>query len=291
MSQRAVALGTFDGVHLGHAALIGRMREQALEKGLSPLIYTFTNHPMAAFGACPPLLMTNAARIEALGRLAEVAADEFTPAFAQTTPRAFVEMLVSRFNMRHVAVGYNYTFGSRGAGNIALLRALGEEFGFTLDIVPPVLFEGEPLSSTRIRATLEAGGVKEAREMLGRPYLLTGTVVKNRGIGRQLGFPTANLAGIEGLVLPADGVYATYAHVRGTDFPAVTNVGSNPTVGGEKVSVETHLIGFADELYDETLGVSFMQHLRGEEVLDGLEALRARIAADVRETVEVLKIR
>ncbi len=291
MIGRAVALGTFDGMHLGHTALIERMRTRARERALTPLIYTFSNHPMAAFGTPPPLLMTNAARIAALSQLCEVVADEFTPAFAQTTPRAFVEMLVSRFGVRHVVAGYNYTFGSRGAGDVALLAKLGEEYGFTLDVMPPVLFQGEPLSSTRVRKTLEQGDVAAAAVMLGRPYELAGTVTANRGIGTRLGFPTANLAGIDGLALPAHGVYAARARVAKGMFPAVTNVGTNPTVGGEKVSVETHLIGFSGELYGERMDVFFIERLRAEETFDGLEALRARIALDVEKAEKMLEVR
>ncbi len=291
MSRRAVALGTFDGLHLGHEALISHMCESAHQRGLSALIYTFSNHPMAAFGTPPPLLMTNAARLAALAQFCEVAADEFTPAFAQTLPRVFVEMLVSRFNMRHAVVGYNYTFGSRGEGDTALLAQLGEQLGFTLDILPPVLFQGEPLSSTRVRKTLEAGDVATAGVMLARPYELAGTVVSNRGIGTQIGFPTANLEEMDELVLPAHGVYATRAKVCGEMFPAVTNVGSNPTVGGQKVSVETHLIDFSGDLYGERMQVFFIERLRAEEMLESLEALCARIAGDVQTARKMLAVR
>lgn len=290
MRGKAVALGTFDGVHPGHAAIIGRALEAAREQNLDPLVYTFSTHPTAVFGKCPPLLMTNEARIAALSRFCDVVADDFTRDFAATEPRAFVEMLVTRFHMRHAVAGYNYTFGHMGAGDTALLRTLGAELGFTVDIVPPVLFEGEPLSSTRIRAALEAGEVAKAAGMLGRPYELTGTVAPNRGIGRSIGFPTANLTGYEGLALPGDGVYATRAEVFGKTYPGVTNVGSNPTVGGDRITVETHLIGFSGDLYSEKMRVLFIEKLRGEMVFESLEALRARIEKDAKRAAELLKI-
>lgn len=290
MKGRSIALGTFDGVHSGHIAIIGRALEAAKTNDLDPLIYTFSTHPMAAFGKCPPLLMTNGARIAALSQFCAVAADDFTPVFAATEPRAFAEMLVARFRMRHAVAGYNYTFGHKGAGDTALLQTLGAELGFSVEIVPPVLFEGEPLSSTRIRAALEAGEVAKAAEMLGKPYSLTGIVAPNRGIGRSIGFPTANLTGYEGMALPADGVYATRTAVWGDMYPSVTNVGSNPTVGGDRITVETHLIGFSGDLYGAELRVSFIEKLRGEMTFTSLEALRARIEIDAKKASELLRI-
>ncbi|HWQ59191.1 MAG TPA: bifunctional riboflavin kinase/FAD synthetase [Clostridia bacterium] len=290
MKGTSVALGTFDGVHPGHAAILARAVEAARKDGLDPLVYTFSHHPMAAFGKQPPLLMTDEARLEALGAFCAVAADDFTPQFAAMEPRAFLEMLVFRFHMRRAVAGYNYTFGKNGTGDTALLSALGRELGFAVDVVQPVLFLGEPLSSTRIRAALEAGEVALAAKMLQRPYALAGTVAPNKGIGRSIGFPTANLTDIEGLVLPKDGVYATRAAVCGKTYAGVTNVGSNPTVGGEKTTVETHLIGFSGDIYGETLRIEFVERLRGEMKFDGLEALRARIALDAAKAAELLKI-
>ncbi len=290
MKGTVVALGTFDGVHLGHRAILARAVEAAREDGVMPLIYTFSRHPMAAFGKCPPLLMADEARIAALGAYGEVVADDFTLEFAGMEPRAFAQMLVSRFAMRRAVAGYSYTFGSRGAGDTALLEALGQELGFAVDVIPPVLYEDAPLSSTRIRAALEAGEVALAAGMLGAPYALEGTIVANRGIGRSIGFPTANLAGFEGLVLPKDGVYATRATVRGMTYAGVTNVGSNPTVGGQTRGVETHLIGFSQDVYGEELRLEFVARLRDEMVFGGLEALRARISRDAKNAAELLKI-
>jgi riboflavin kinase/FMN adenylyltransferase len=290
VKRTVVALGTFDGVHTGHRMLLARAAGAAHEYGFTSLVYTFSHHPMAAFGKRPPLLMTDEARIEALRAYGDVVADDFTLEFAGLSPRAFVEMLVSRFGMRRAVAGYNYTFGSRGAGDTKLLEAFGRELGFAVDVVAPVLFEGAPLSSTRIRAALEEGEVALAAGMLGAPYALGGTVVANRGIGRGIGFPTANLAGFEGLVLPKDGVYATRATVRGKTYAGVTNVGSNPTVGGITTGVETHLIGFSGDVYGEKLRVEFVARLRDEMKFDGLGALRARIALDAKTAAELLKI-
>lgn len=287
----SVALGTFDGVHLGHAEIINHAMRAAREQNLSPLIYTFSTHPMALFGRQPALLMLDEARIAALKRFCAVAADDFTKDFAAMEPRDFVKMLVTRFSMRHAVAGFNYTFGKSGAGDTALLEALGKELGFTVDCVPPVLFENEPVSSTRIRAALGEGDVAKAALMLGRPYSLAGTIVPNKGIGRSIGYPTANLTGCAGLALPADGVYATHVGVFGKSYPGVTNVGCNPTVGGEKISVETYLIGFSGDLYGAQMSVSFVEKLRGEVKFENLKELRARIGRDAEKAAELLKIR
>lgn len=290
MKETVVALGTFDGVHPGHRAILSRTAELAQRDGRAPLIYTFSHHPMAIFGKKPPLLMRDEARLALLRTFSEVAADDFTPSFAAMEPEAFVKMLMDRFNMRCAVAGYNYTFGNRGAGDTQMLEAFGRRLGFDVEIVSPVLCEGEALSSTRIRAALEAGAVAKAAEMLGRPYALAGPIRPNKRIGRSIGFPTANIEGFEGLVIPLEGVYATRAHVLGVSYPAVTNVGSNPTVRGERVTIETHLIGFEGELYGEEMEVSFVERLRGEVKFENLDTLRACIAKDVQRASKMLKI-
>lgn len=169
-----IALGTFDGVHLGHRQLIDTTLVLAKEQGLRPLIYTFSNHPGEAFGQKPRLLMPDSARIAALSALCETVAEGFDPTYAAMEPREFVAMLLERFSMKAAVAGFNYTFGRRGAGDIPLLRALGGELGFAVYEIPPRTYLGEPISSTRIRAALEAGDMQAAEAMLGRPFTLAG---------------------------------------------------------------------------------------------------------------------
>lgn len=290
MTGTAIALGTFDGVHPGHRAIIAAALERAKARGLECVIYTFTGHPMAIFGKQPPLLMTDAERLAALSRFCRVETDEFTPEYAATEPETFVKMLVEKHGMRCAVAGFNYTFGNRGAGDTALIGRLASKYGFEVVIVPPVLFENEPISSTRIRAALEAGQVEEAALMLGHAYTLDGEIRANRGIGRSLGFPTANISDFGGRVLPADGVYASRATVCGRTYAGVTNVGCNPTVHGDRLSVETHIIGFSGDIYGARLRVEFVKWLRGEADFGSVEALRARIAKDAETAAGLVQL-
>ena len=201
--KRAIALGTFDGVHIGHRAIINAAIDRAAKLDMEPMIYTFTAHPMALFGKQPLLLMTQSERMAALGGMGcTLSADEFSAEYAATEPEQFIKMLIERFNMGCAVAGFNYTFGRRGEGSVELIKKLGEKYGFAVEIVPPVMYKGEAVSSTRIRACLEAGRVKDAGEMLGAPYSITGPVIRNRGIGRTLDYPTANIAGWEDRALP-----------------------------------------------------------------------------------------
>lgn len=290
MKGAAIALGTFDGVHPGHKAIICAALEKAKKRGLESIIYTFTGHPMALFGKQPPLLMTDEERLCALRRFCRVETDEFTLEYAATEPEAFVKMLVEKHGMRCAVAGFNYTFGKNGAGDTALLNRLSAKYGFEVVIVPPVMFENEPVSSTRIRAALEAGDVEKAAQMLGYTYSLEGEIRANRGIGRSIGFPTANITDFCARVLPADGVYATRVRVRGSVYAGVTNVGCNPTVHGDKLSVETYIIGFSDDIYGERMSVEFVSRLRGEMDFGSVEALRARIARDAQTAAQLIKM-
>ncbi len=292
--KTVLALGTFDGAHLGHRAIFEGARAMAARLGAEPVIYTFEKHPLALFGKQPPLLMGEGERIGALrSTLCRVVADAFTKELASTEPEEFVKLLLSRFDMAGAVAGYNYSFGCRGAGNVALLRELGARFGFAVEVVEPVLFKGEPVSSTRIRACVEAGDVQQAGELLGRRYALSGIVVGNRRIGRTLGCPTANLSGWEGRALPAPGVYATVALTDGMaadeTMPAVTNIGCNPTVDGSAITVETHILDFDGDLYGKALRVEFVERLRGEIRFPNREALAAQMALDAQNARDILK--
>lgn len=285
-----VALGTFDGVHAGHRALISEAAGLAKALHASPLIYTFRNHPLSLFGREPRLLMTPEERIAALAATGiPVAADAFDAQLAATPPRDFVCMLVERFALRGVVAGFNYTFGDRGAGDTVLLKTLGEELGIAVRVLGPVSYENEPVSSTRIRACLEQGELETANAMLGTCYALSGAVTANRRIGHALGFPTANLEGYGNKVLPLSGVYAARAFVAGEAFNAVTNVGNNPTVEGRNTTVETHLLDFERDIYGMPLRVEFVARLRGEVKFPSREALAAQIAADAAHARAILK--
>ena len=285
-----IALGTFDGVHAGHLALLRMAKEAAAEKNDTALVHTFANHPRGVFAQAPRLLVRDEERIRLLrAQGCEVVTDTFTKTYAALSPRAFIEMLLSRFDVRAVAAGYNYTFGAAGAGDVQTLAALGEEFGFAVLTMPPCLYEGTPISSTRIRACVEAGRVEAANAMLGRDFSMRGTVARGRRIGRTLGFPTANIACDLQLVLPKIGVYAAYARLDGALYPAITNIGSNPTVGGTETRVETHLLGFDGDAYGRDMQVYFVSYLREEQRFRDTDALRAQLVSDEARAMEILR--
>ena len=288
--KRAIALGTFDGVHIGHRAIINAAIDRAAKLDMEPMIYTFTAHPMALFGKQPPLLMTQSERMAALGGMGcALSADEFSAEYAATEPEQFIKMLIERFNMGCAVAGFNYTFGRRGEGSVELIKKLGEKYGFAVEIVPPVMYKGEAVSSTRIRACLEAGRVKDAGEMLGAPHSITGPVIRNRGIGRTLDYPTANIAGWEDRAVPMAGVYATRAVLDGEKYPAVTNIGRNPTVNGEHTTIETHMLGFDADIYGQTLKVEFVERIRGEIRFPNVHTLATQMKADGEKARDILK--
>ena len=286
--RSVLALGMFDGVHLGHRALIRQAAQAAKSLDAQTVAFTFTDAP----GKLLHLPVTSLSTPEQRRAwLTEAGADrvdmvDFTQAFADLSPEAFVDYLQERYRIAALAAGFNYTFGKYGAGTAKTLRELGEAHGFQVLIAEPVLVDAEPVSSTRIRTLVSEGRMGEARDLLGRPYTLTGTVMANRRIGRRLGYPTANLEAGEQL-LPPDGVYATIAEVQGVSRPAVTNVGRNPTVEGKRRTVETYLLNEDMSLYGTELSVAFLMRLREEETFPSLEALSRQIGRDVEAAKKV----
>ncbi|HKK32783.1 MAG TPA: bifunctional riboflavin kinase/FAD synthetase [Desulfomicrobiaceae bacterium] len=281
-----VTIGNFDGVHKGHQALLSRVRESAEELGLPSVVMTFDPHPLRIFSKAknPPfitLLDQKLELMEAMG-VDYVFCVEFTRELAALDPGEFVRTyLVRALNVRQLVIGYDYAFGKGRQGGYELLRELGRQHGFTVEQLAPVIVGDDIVSSTRIREMVEAGNVWEARPLLGRFYRVAGQVVRglNRG-GRLLGFPTANLQLIDEL-FPKPGVYAVWAELETGIFPAVANIGFNPTFGNEVLSVEVHLLEYAGDLYDKPLRVHFVQRLRSEKKFSGLEELKEQISRDI----------
>jgi len=273
----------FDGVHLGHRALITRLLEEAKRLRAVPVVFTFSNHPLEVLGGNVRLLSGIRERNMLLRSLGaeEVESVPFTCEMAHLSTEQFVELLGEKWNVRGLVVGYNYTCGDRGTGTPETLRQIGDVRGFSVSVVEPVLFEGEPVSSTRIREAVERGDVSLAEALLKRRYTLSGTIVQNKRIGRRIGFPTANIEQDPRRVIPADGVYATFAFVGGAAYRAVTNIGTNPSVHGEKLTIETHLIDFNADIYGQQLTIAFRKRLRGEAMFDSLDALKEQIRLDV----------
>ena len=291
----AVAIGKFDGVHRGHRALLERIA-RAADAGLGePVVLTFENNPLSVLRpeSCPPPIMSRAQRLEALDEAgaAVCVMIPFDERLAEMPAESFVrDVLVGRLRVRHVCVGRDFRFGNRGAGDVVLLTQLGDQFGFSVEVVGDVVDPGlGRVSSSNVRAALLAGEISLATGLLGRYPSVRGVVVHGDARGRDLGFPTANLGGeIEGLP-PVDGVYAGWAVVDGARYQAAVSVGRNVTFdpAGE-VRVEAFLMDFSGDLYGKTLEIQFVAHLRGMIAFDGVDALVARMHEDVAQAREIL---
>ena len=282
-----LAVGNFDGLHLGHQAILRATVERALETNAVSTALTFDPPPLKVLRpeSAPPRISTNTQRLEwcsILGLEAAVVMP-FTMELSRLAPEDFVEqILLGELRVATILVGENFRFGHRQAGNVKLLRELGERLGFEVVIVPPVVFRGEIVSSTIIRREIAEGDVSHAGRLLGRPFVLTGAVVSGTGTGSKFTFPTLNLAAEQEL-LPARGVYITRTCFPGDSQSrrSVTNVGMRPTFNGNALAVETHLLDFSGEIPAKRMEVRFWKRLRQEKKFSGPEELRRQIARDI----------
>lgn len=289
--KRVVALGFFDGVHLGHGALLRRTAERAGELGAVAAACTFDTPPAALLSHAPvPLLTTPEDRAllmrERYG-MEEVIVLPFDRATRTIPWRDFVTgHLVARLSACHLVAGQDYRFGYRGEGDVERLQALCRELGLGCDVIPQVCLEGAAVSSTRIRALVERGEVEAAGRLLGHPHFLRGEVARGKALGGRLGFPTANLAIDPRVLLPAFGVYAARVRLEGGEtYLAAANIGRRPTVDdGDRVTAEAFLLDFHGDLYGQTVRLELYRHLRSERRFDGLDALRAAVAEDAERT-------
>jgi riboflavin kinase/FMN adenylyltransferase len=287
--RSALTIGFFDGVHRGHQAVIRRVAEVAARRGLRPTVVTFDRHPLETLspGKTPKLLTTlrrKAQLIEALG-VETLFVLEFTEEISRWTPEAFVDrVLVNGLHTVYVAVGANFTFGHKAAGNLEVLSDLGQTRGFDVDGLSLFKVDGRPVSSTSVREAVAEGDLDWPHRALGRRYVVDGQVVPGAGRGKDLGFPTANLRTPGGLLLPARGVYAGRAGSGTRWWTAAINVGVNPTFGDEPLHVEAHLLDFDGALTGDVLAVEFWERLRDEVAFPSSEALSEAIADDVERT-------
>jgi riboflavin kinase/FMN adenylyltransferase len=295
----AVTVGKFDGVHLGHRAVIARLRALAEPQGLTATVVTFDRNPLSVLKPelCPPALVSNEQKLELLAGAGADAALvlTFDRAFSERPPEEFVtRILVGALNARVVLVGSDFRFGVRGSGTVDLLRDLGAEHGFEVVVVDDVASGDERrVSSTWIRDLLAEGDVRGAAELLGALPTIRSVVVHGLQRGRTLGYPTANLSpAIEGFV-PADGVYAAWLTVDGVRYPAAVSIGNNPTFEGvPDKQVEAHALDEVGlDLYDRPAEIAFVEYIRGMRKFSGPEALAEQMGADERRIREVLGVR
>ncbi|SMH35028.1 riboflavin kinase / FMN adenylyltransferase [Rathayibacter oskolensis] len=291
----AVTIGKFDGVHSGHRAVIGTLHERARERGLAAVVVTFDRNPLSVIAPekCPPALVGNEQKLELLAGTGVDATLmlTFDEAFRSLTPEEFVQqVLVDALEARIVLVGSDFRFGARGAGDVGMLRSLGETHGFDVELIDDVRPEhGRRVSSTWIRELLAEGDVEHATWLLGHEPVVRGVVVHGAKRGRELGFPTANLSPESQGLIPADGVYAGRLTVEGRTYPAAVSVGSNPTfVGVPPKQVEAFVLDETLDLYDRVVDVAFVSRIRGQVAYEGVEPLIRQMNHDVGRIRTVL---
>lgn len=290
-------IGNFDGLHRGQQSVLGLVVARARESGLTPVVVSFVPHPMRVLHPerAPSLLTTPEHRAELLTELGIEALVEvaFTPEFSLTPARRFVrELLHERLAMREIYVGAGFTFGHRREGDLSLLRAMGQDFGFSAFGVDIVEYDGRPVSSTRIRAAIAEGEIEDAGAMLGRPYSLSGYVVRGAQRGRTLGWPTINLAP-DNEVIPADGVYVGEVRLGEETAwrPTVVNVGRRPTFEDEMQRVvEGHILDFDEDVYGTRAALGLRRRLRREKAFTSVDELKRQIALDAEATREYFRL-
>ena len=287
MKEKTIfALGFFDGVHLGHGALLRECRRLADEQGCKAAAVTFSSHPdTLVLGKTPGLINTIEDRVQLLKKagMDDVVVLPFDRNM-QTMPwQEFLASLRESYGAAGLVCGHDFRFGNRGAGNAALLSDYCRQFQMPCAVVAEQKLGDITVSSTHIRSLLESGYVEEANRFLGHPHILSGEVVSGRKLGRTLGIPTANLSIPDGVVQLPFGVYACKATIEGKVYMAVTNIGNRPTVGGHRVTVEPWLLDFEGDLYGKTLTLSFFRFLRPEKKFPDLEALKEEIQKNARE--------
>ncbi|MBW3598590.1 MAG: bifunctional riboflavin kinase/FAD synthetase [Planctomycetes bacterium] len=287
----AVSIGNFDGVHRGHARIVERLRRQARESRGPAVVFTFDPHPVRLLRpeACPPPLTWTDRKAQLLAELgvdAMLAYPTDEALLSLTAEEFFGRIVRDALDARAMVEGPNFYFGRDRTGNVGLLREMCERAGMPLEIVEPLQMGGQYVSSSRVRAAIAEGRVKEAAAMLTQPYRIRGMVTHGAGRGARLGFPTANIDAIDTL-LPAPGVYAGRAIVGEVAQPAAINIGPNPTFDEKVLKVEAHLLDFHGPLYGEPIEVDFLARLRDIQKFASVEQLRAQLDRDVAKTREI----
>jgi len=287
-----VTIGVFDGVHLGHKHLISQLVGKAEQENLLSVVVTFRRHPQEVLHPDTRLpFLTSLAEREKL--LKNEGVDiiiplTFTAETSRLSARDFIGLLRKHLGMRGMVIGPDFALGKKREGNADALGKLGREMGFSVTVVPPVMIDGEIVSSTAIRKALSDGDVHRVRRLVGRGFSLRGPVVAGAGRGVALGFPTANLDFGPEQALPADGVYASWVSIKGKIFPAITNIGTNPTFGDKRRAVEVYVVDYRGDLYGSEIQVEFVERLREEKRFDNAEELKKQMAEDVKKGISLL---
>lgn len=284
----AIALGTFDGVHLGHSALLNKLIEISKQDNLNSLVYTFDELPLnVLFNESKiKIIMTQAEKEDAISNfeIDYLYIKHFDPQYADMSYKDFIKLLLTFPKLKHIIVGFNFTFGYKAEGSSSILKSMLEKAGVKVTVIPPVLYDNIPVSSSKIRNYISDGEVECVSKLLGQPYSIESIVVQGKQLGNTLGFPTANINYDSTKALPKPGVYITLTEVDGKSFPSISNVGYNPTVesnNNKKIKIETNLLDYSDSLYGEKIRVYFIKKVRDEKTFRSLEDLKEQITKDV----------
>lgn len=290
--RTAIALGTFDGVHIGHQSIIGQAMTLARSHGLLSVVFTFSNHPLSVVAPerVPVQIGDNISKAEFLKEmgvdlLLNVA---FSEKLSKESPEAFLEKLKDSCNAKYVVTGPNFTFGYKGKGNTRMLSRVAGSYGFKAEIGEAVQLNGRMVSSTRIRGLIEDGDLELTNEYLGRPFSFGGRVIHGDQRGRTIGFPTANLAIPDKRAMLPNGAYGVYVIIDGEQFKGIANVGNNPTFEGCNRRLEVHVLDFTGNLYNKPVTVQFVKKLRDEKKFSGIEALVKQLHADEEKARQIL---
>lgn len=288
-----ITIGVFDGVHRGHQVILSRLSERGLTLGLPGVVITFDPHPLEIIRKTRlELLMDLTDRLSLIDQFphSHNVLINFDSHFAEKSPEDFVRELLERFNMREIVIGYNFQFGKGRRGNTRFLEELGQRYRFKVFIVPPVEYNGSPISSSRIRAALKNGDIDSTNDMLGRPFYIKGRVIRGKGIGKELGIPTANISIPQRIITPRPGVYAVIGTIDGERYVGVTNVGFAPTIKREgNITIETHFIGLNRDIYDSLLKLEFIGWIRPEIRFDSVDQLISRIRTDIELAKQIIQ--
>lgn len=282
--QTYVALGSFDGIHKGHLALINKSIELAKKNDSLSMVYTFKNHPRTLINkdGAPKLIINLEEKTEMFQYLGVDLSVfvEFTKKFMSLEPEEFINNLIKEYNVKGIVVGFNYRFGYKNKGDVNFLKELVLSKGVELYIIDPFTYKDDVVSSTRIRNSVLEGRMYEAYNMLGRYFSLKGEVVGGKRIGRTIDFPTANIDINKNIVLPKIGVYYTNVELNGEVYKGITSVGNNPTVNGKNITVETHILDFDEDIYGKEIKLYFISKIRDEKKFNSLEELKLQLIND-----------
>lgn len=282
--ESVVTIGKFDGIHKGHEVLIEKAVDYAQKENLQSIVFTFKNSPVSYFSKIVPREIIT--EVEKMKKLKDLGVDvvidiPFNKEMADISAEDFVkEILVNKLGVKKLIIGHDFAFAKNREGTPPILKILGKKYGFMVDVIEPVVINNIRVSSTYVKDLIYAGRVEEVKYYLGRNYFIEGKVIRAKQIGRTIGFPTANLKLQENLIIPKRGIYATKVYIGDKVYIGATNIGYNPTVNGEKMSVETNILQFDKDIYGKTIQLEFLERIRDEKKFKDLNELKIQLKMD-----------